>query len=714
VNYDLAISARRIVTPTGERPGVVGIRDGRIAAIADHALDAADQVELADDEVLLPGIVDSHVHVNEPGRTEWEGFATATKAAAAGGVTTIIDMPLNSVPPTTDPAALAVKQAATNGKRHVDIGFWGGAVPGNTADLAALHEAGVFGFKAFTLDSGVDEFGHLDHDQLAQVMQRLADLDAMLIVHAEDAATIAAAPPATGPRYADFLASRPRAAENTAIADLLTLAGHYGTRLHILHLSSSDALPMLRDAKRAGVRVTAETCPHYLTFTAEDIPDGATQFKCCPPIRDDANRDALWAGLLDGSIDCVVSDHSPCTVAAKRLDTGDFGAAWGGIASVQLSLPAVWTGAARRGIGLDRVAAWMAAAPATLTGLADRGTIQPGARADLCDHPEVAPAYVEEILRYKTPVQFGVRWASADTEVMGVPVPAGGEASGFQRQMEVIDVIDGGDVMNKHFDTKTSRIGDEEHPHSVVRAGRAKARPAALLATIDCDALRAQFREVSLRAILREAPVEQGHDRHGERWNHERKTPSRRLARAEREHAREQQRHEHLRGACPGIPPAGAGCVSRADHVWREHHRRVVLRNNEARTHRANTQAAQQEARVTAGERRAEHGKRAQEQQSRIDLARTVAVAHRADDEAHQDRRGDCGDVDIGDLVDGESELALDQRHQRGACEPREEADEERHPREMESTHGHGAQAEEIDPGCFVCHCLSRKQNGVP
>jgi allantoinase len=402
VNYDLAISARRIVTPTGERPGVIGIRDGRIVAVAVHPLDAADQVELADDEVLLPGLVDSHVHVNEPGRTEWEGFATATKAAAAGGVTTIIDMPLNSVPPTTDPAALAVKQAATNGKRHVDIGFWGGAVPGNTADLAALHEAGVFGFKAFTLDSGVDEFGHLDHDQLAQVMQRLADLDAMLIVHAEDAATIAAAPPPTGPRYATFLASRPRAAENTAIADLLALAGRFGTRLHILHLSSSDALPMLRDAKRAGIRVTAETCPHYLTFTAEEIPDAATQFKCCPPIREAANRENLWQGLTDGTIDLIVTDHSPCTADLKRPD---FGLAWGGIAGLQIGLPAVWTQARQRGISLAQVTRWMAEHPADLVGLPTKGRIAVGADADLCVFaPDAEFTVVAGELHHRNPV----------------------------------------------------------------------------------------------------------------------------------------------------------------------------------------------------------------------------------------------------------------------------------------------------------------------
>ncbi|HEX4702300.1 MAG TPA: allantoinase AllB [Pseudonocardiaceae bacterium] len=372
-----------MVTPTGERSGTVGVLDGRIAAVGAD-VDAAERIDLADDEVLLPGLVDTHVHINDPGRTDWEGFDTATRAAAAGGVTTLIDMPLNSIPPTVDPAALAVKRSAAIGRVHVDVGFWGGAVPGNAPELAALHRSGVFGFKAFTLHSGVDEFGHLDHDQLAEVLARLADLDAMLIVHAEDAATIAAAPPPTGRRYADFLASRPRAAENTAIAELLALAGRFGARVHILHLSSSDTLPMLRAARRDGVRVTAETCPHYLTFTAEDIPDGATQFKCCPPIREAANRDQLWQGLVDGDIDLVVTDHSPCTAALKRFDVGDFGLAWGGIAGLQVGLSAVWTEARRRGIGLSDVVRWMAERPADLVGLPRKGRITVGADADLC------------------------------------------------------------------------------------------------------------------------------------------------------------------------------------------------------------------------------------------------------------------------------------------------------------------------------------------
>ena len=360
--YELVIRAERAVTPDGVRPATVAIRDGRIAAIAGPgaALDAVETVALPGSEVLLPGLVDTHVHVNEPGRTEWEGFATATRAAAAGGVTTLIDMPLNSLPPTTTTAALAVKRAAARPSAHVDVGFWGGAVPGNLADLARLHQAGVFGFKAFLADSGVPEFGLLDPADLDAVLAETARLGALLIVHAEDPGVLAAAPAAAGRAYAGFLASRPSAAEDTAIAGLLAAAWWHGARVHILHLASASALPMIAAARADGARVTAETCPHYLSFCAEDVPDGATEFKCCPPIRDAANRDGLWAGLAEGLIGTVVSDHSPCPPGLKQRESGDFGAAWGGISSLQLGLPAVWTQARRRGHGLADVVRWMA------------------------------------------------------------------------------------------------------------------------------------------------------------------------------------------------------------------------------------------------------------------------------------------------------------------------------------------------------------------
>ncbi len=383
--YELVVRARRAVTPDGVRPAAVAVRDGRIAAVAGpgERLDAAVVTELPGQQVLLPGLVDTHVHVNEPGRTEWEGFATATRAAAAGGVTTLIDMPLNSVPPTTTTAALELKRAAARPSAAVDVGFWGGAVPGNLAGLAGLHEAGVFGFKAFLIDSGVPEFGFLDAAHLDAVLAETARLGALLIVHAEDPAVIGAVPGPAGRTYASFLASRPPRAEESAIAHLLDAAARHGARVHILHLAAAGALPLIASARAGGAAVSAETCPHYLTFCAEQVPDGATEFKCCPPVRDAANRDGLWAGLASGLIDVVVSDHSPCPPALKQRESGDFGAAWGGISSLQLGLPAVWTQARRRGHGLTDVVRWMASGPATLAGLPGKGAIAPGYDADL-------------------------------------------------------------------------------------------------------------------------------------------------------------------------------------------------------------------------------------------------------------------------------------------------------------------------------------------
>lgn len=380
---ETVVRARRAVVGGEERSVAVGIRDGRIVAVAAYdELEAPDVVELADDEVLLPGLVDTHVHVNEPGRTEWEGFASATRAAAAGGVTTILDMPLNSIPPTTTAGALEVKQAAAQGQCFVDVGFWGGAVPGNVADLAGLHEAGVFGFKCFLLDSGVEEFPHLAPPDFATAMAETARLGALTVVHAEDGEAIRECAHATS--YDAFLASRPAAAEERAIALVLDTARATGARAHVVHLSASDAVPALRAARAAGVDVSVETCPHYLHFESGSIPDGATELKCCPPIRDAANRDALWAALGRGDIDIVVSDHSPCTADLKRQDSGDFAEAWGGIASLQLGLPVVWTTARERGVPLADVVGWMATAPARRMGLTGKGEIAAGADADLC------------------------------------------------------------------------------------------------------------------------------------------------------------------------------------------------------------------------------------------------------------------------------------------------------------------------------------------
>ncbi len=379
---DLVIRASRVVVGDAEVPACVEVRGGRIASVTayDRVPSAPMVVTLGEDEVLLPGLVDTHVHVNEPGRTEWEGFASATRAAAAGGVTTILDMPLNSIPPTTTVEALEVKRAAAEGQCFVDVGFWGGAVPSNLGSLSSLHEAGVFGFKCFLLDSGVEEFPPLSSSEFSSALAETAGLGALMIVHAEDGSLIDDSL-LRGPTYAGFLASRPRSAEEAAISLVLSAARATGGRAHVVHLSDADAVPLLREARSSGVPVTVETCPHYLTFDAESVPDGATEMKCCPPIREAANREALWAALASGDIDVVVSDHSPCTAALKA--SPDFGVAWGGIASVQLGLPAVWTGARSRGCSLVDVVRWMASGPAALVGLSDRGSIAVGMQADL-------------------------------------------------------------------------------------------------------------------------------------------------------------------------------------------------------------------------------------------------------------------------------------------------------------------------------------------
>ena len=375
------VRARRAVVDGVVRPCAVKVRDGVITDVRDPAEAADDDVvELAEDEVLLPGLVDTHVHVNEPGRTEWEGFDSATRAAAAGGVTTIIDMPLNSIPPTIDVDALERKRDAARGAVHVDVGFWGGAVPASLGGLRTLHDAGVFGCKAFLVHSGVDEFRPLSERQLTDAMRELAEFDGLLIVHAEAPAFIG---DGAGREYGDFLRSRPVQAEVAAVSQVLNAAKATGARAHVVHLSAADALAMLADARASGVRITAETCPHYLTLAADEIAAGATEFKCCPPIRDAANRDALWDGLRSSALAAIVSDHSPAPPELKRLGAGDFGAAWGGIASLQLGLPVVWTAARARGFQLPDVVRWMSRGPADLIGLQQKGRIAVGADADL-------------------------------------------------------------------------------------------------------------------------------------------------------------------------------------------------------------------------------------------------------------------------------------------------------------------------------------------
>ena len=369
-------------------PASIHIAGETIVRVAgyDEVPQGAEVITADDEAVVMPGLVDTHVHINDPGRSDWEGFATATRAAAAGGVTTLVDMPLNSIPPTTTLSGLNAKLAAARGRCSVDVGFWGGVVPGNTGELQPLLAAGVVGFKCFLIDSGVAEFPNVTEADLREAMPLLAKLNALLIVHAEVPGPIQNAGVAGHPdptAYATFLASRPRAAEDEAVALMIKLSREFGARVHIVHHSSADSLPMLQAAKNAGVRITAETCPHYLTFAAEDIPDGATEFKCCPPIRERENREQLWAALANGTIDFVVSDHSPCTAELKLQETGNFLEAWGGIASLQLRLPAVWTEARDRGFSLPDLSRWLCTAPAKLVGLDERkGSLAVGNDAD--------------------------------------------------------------------------------------------------------------------------------------------------------------------------------------------------------------------------------------------------------------------------------------------------------------------------------------------
>ncbi|HEX9628965.1 MAG TPA: amidohydrolase family protein [Pyrinomonadaceae bacterium] len=408
----LVIRGKQVVLPDGIAAAAIHISGDKITTVADYEdfPTGCELVEADEQSIVMAGLVDSHVHVNEPGRTEWEGFETATRAAAAGGITTIIDMPLNSIPPTTTLAGFKQKLAAAENKCLVDVGFWGGVVPGNTSELAALLGAGVVGFKCFLIHSGVDEFPNVTEEDLRIALPELTRLGVVLIVHAEvpgpisrtgitachspveNAATaqdngvfpISPDRNVSSTRYETFLASRPRAAENEAVELMIKLAREFGARVHIVHHSSADALPVLRAAKAAGLKLTAETCPHYLMIAAEEIPDGATEFKCCPPIRERENCEQLWAALGDGTLDMIVSDHSPCPPEMKLRESGDFLAAWGGISSLQLRLPIVWTEAQHRGHSVRELSRWLCAAPAQLVGLQNRkGMIAAGYDADL-------------------------------------------------------------------------------------------------------------------------------------------------------------------------------------------------------------------------------------------------------------------------------------------------------------------------------------------
>jgi allantoinase len=380
----LVIRGRRVVTRDGLRAASIHVADGRISRISTwEDISLGDALVDAGNWIVMPGVVDTHVHVNEPGRTEWEGFVSATQAAAAGGVTTILDMPLNSIPATTSVEALNEKIATARGKTAVNVEFIGGVVPGNTTQLDGLARAGVRAFKCFLTPSGVDEFANVNEGDLREAFPVLAALALPLMVHAEDPTRILPAPSAGARTYATYLASRPPDAERSAIEMLVRLLDWCPTPVHIVHLSSAKSLDVVRDARARGLPITVETCPHYLTFAAEEIPDGATEFKCAPPIRESGEREELWRALIDGRIDLVASDHSPCPPELKGTD-GDFFAAWGGISSLQLSLAAVWTGARSRGVAPERIAEWMSAGPAKLAGLHQhKGALDVGFDADI-------------------------------------------------------------------------------------------------------------------------------------------------------------------------------------------------------------------------------------------------------------------------------------------------------------------------------------------
>lgn len=375
-----SIRSKRLVVGGQVQAGVVAWERETITAI--EGPDAPADLDVGE-LVVMPGIVDTHVHINEPGRTAWEGFQTATRAAAAGGVTTVLDMPLNCIPVTTTAAALDEKRHATEGKLSVDVGFWGGVVPHHLPELSKLCESGIWGAKAFLCDSGIDEFPASDEPTLREAMKIIASHELPLLAHAELVTPVEQEEDASPRRYSSYLASRPAKWEVDAIDLLIRLSEETGCRVHIVHLSACEALPMLKQARVRGVKISVETCPHYLCLNAEAIADGATAYKCAPPIRDAKNRDALWQGLKDGTIDFVVTDHSPCTPDLKQFDSGNFLEAWGGIASLQFGLRTLWTEARKRDVPLAQFCAWLTTRPAAFAGLESKGELRVGADADI-------------------------------------------------------------------------------------------------------------------------------------------------------------------------------------------------------------------------------------------------------------------------------------------------------------------------------------------
>ena len=400
--FDVAIKSKRIVTPAGEQEGVVVIRDGKIMDVVTHLDAESKNVIDVDDRVVMAGLIDPHVHINEPGRTEWEGFDTATKAALAGGITALVDMPLNASPVTTTVKAFEEKLAATKNKLHTNCGFWGGVIPGNENDIQPLIDKGVLGFKAFLTHSGIDEFPNVTEADLRKAMPIIAKSGLPLLVHCELTGPLQSGE--QDPRsYKAYLASRPRKWEDDAIALMIRLCEEFNCRVHIVHLSSSNSIAQITNAKQKGLPLTVETAQHYLYFD-EHIQDGLTQFKCAPPIRERENNDQLWQALKDGIIDFVATDHSPATPDLKALDSGDFTKAWGGIASLQFALPVLWTAARQRGCSIVDIAKWLSANPAHFTGLTKKGRIAKGYDADITvwDDNEVFSVTAEIILHKHT------------------------------------------------------------------------------------------------------------------------------------------------------------------------------------------------------------------------------------------------------------------------------------------------------------------------
>jgi allantoinase len=386
----------------GERPGAVLIRGEKILDVVPiQEIPSEISVEDVGNDIIMPGLVDTHVHINEPGRTDWEGFETATKAAAAGGITTLVDMPLNCIPVTTTVDALKQKLLATQGKLWVDCGFYGGLIPGNLQDLESLADAGVLGFKAFLSHSGIDEFPKISENHLREALPIIAKKGLPLLVHAEleNGATTTK----DHFTYKSFQDSRPKSWENNAVRLLIQLCQEYNTKIHIVHLSSAEILPEISIAQNDGFPISVETCPHYLHFTSDNIDDGDTRFKCAPPIWESDNRENLWSGLESGIINFITSDHSPCTADLKNLETGDFAKAWGGISSIQFTLPVIWTECKQRGYSLNQIINWMSTQPTKFIGLDHKkGQIASGFDADLvCWNPDKIYTIEKDAIHHK-------------------------------------------------------------------------------------------------------------------------------------------------------------------------------------------------------------------------------------------------------------------------------------------------------------------------